>query len=308
MPTLLQNTEILQSDYPKYQPQPQSTPFWLRAIQLGFQTLGRLFPKRAGDVLFDKFRTPRLRARHKRSDKVLEQARGFQIQYDGRRLKGYEWGEGDRTVLLIHGWESRGTALRSFVPSLVANGFRVVAMDGPAHGDSDGKQTDLPDFGGAIVAMLRHFGKVEALICHSFGGASACYALAELANDIQIETLVCVGTPYSVEVPFENVTRIFRVPPLVAARFRQNLSELVQRDISEFRIEKFRPRLPFKRVLIVHDRQDSEVPFSSGERIVAGWDIATLLVTDGYGHFVVMKNPDVIRRVTDFVVNKSAQV
>ncbi|MFK7935481.1 MAG: alpha/beta fold hydrolase [Saprospiraceae bacterium] len=301
MPTAIQNTEILQSDYPKYRPKPVKVPFSLRFIRFGFQTLGRLFPNQAGDLLFDKFRTPRIRARHKRSDEILEQAQVFEVLYGDRMLKGYEWGDGDRIALLIHGWESRGTALRSFVPDLLKKGFRVVAMDGPAHGDSEGTQTDLPDFGGAIIAMIRHLGEVEALICHSFGGASSSYALAELATDIKVKTMVYVGTPYSVEVPFENVSKAFNVPAGVAARFRKNLAKLVGRDISEFRIEKFRPNLPFKRVLVVHDRQDDDVPFSSGERIAKDWDIANLLVTDGYGHFVVMKNPDVIRRVTDFV-------
>ncbi|MEL7020886.1 MAG: alpha/beta hydrolase [Bacteroidota bacterium] len=301
MPSTAINTEILQSDYPKYRPKPSTTPLEIYSARLGFQTIGRLFPKRAADFLFDQFRTPRIRARHKRSDELLEQAQIFEVLYGSRILKGYEWGTGERTVLLIHGWESRGTALRSFVPGLLANGFRVVAMDAPAHGDSEGKQTDLIDFGRSIVAMLRHLGSVESLICHSFGGAAASYALAEVATDVTVNSIVYIGVPYSVEVPYQNIMRLLRLPSGVAHEFKANLSELVQRDISKFSIGEFRQKLPFQRVLVVHDKQDKDVPFINGERIADGWDIATLLVTDGYGHFVVVKNPDVIERVNNFV-------
>jgi alpha-beta hydrolase superfamily lysophospholipase len=61
----------------------------------------------------------------------MEQAEVFEFMYKGKILKGYSWGTGKRNV--VHGWESRGTALRSFVPVLLEKGFRVVAFDAPAH-------------------------------------------------------------------------------------------------------------------------------------------------------------------------------
>lgn len=305
MTTTFNNTEILQTSYPKPKAKPpKATPLNLRLARLGMQTFGRLFPNAAGDKIFELFQKPRIRARHKRSDALLEQAEVFEILYGDRLLKGYQWGNGERTVLMVHGWESRGTALRSFVPPLLEQGFRVVAMDGPAHGDSDGKSTNLSDFAGAVIAMIRHIGQVEAMITHSFGGATSSYALGELATDIQVNKMVYIGTPDSVEVPFNGVTKSLHVPPAAAARFRQHLCKVVKRDISQFAVSKFRETLPFERVLVVHDRFDEAVPFVNGQKIAENWDKATLLVTEGYGHFVVMKNPDVIQRVADFIVGK----
>ena len=43
----------------------------------------------------------------------------------------YSWGSGP-TVLLVHGWEGRGSQLSAFAPALVKAGFRVVAVDMPA--------------------------------------------------------------------------------------------------------------------------------------------------------------------------------
>ncbi|NUO03188.1 MAG: alpha/beta hydrolase, partial [Saprospiraceae bacterium] len=157
-------------------PQPPSA--LLGLVRLGFGTAGRVFPDAAARVAYRLFSTPRVRAAHSISDELLESARLFEFMYGHQVLKGYEWGKGEQVVLLVHGWESRGTALRGFVPSLIEKGYRVVTFDGPAHGNSDGKRTNIIHFAGAIRAIIRHIGGVHSIITHSFGGASTVFALS----------------------------------------------------------------------------------------------------------------------------------
>jgi pimeloyl-ACP methyl ester carboxylesterase len=57
-------------------------------------------------------------------------------------LAATAWGEGP-TVLLAHGWESRRTHWSAFVPALTAAGYRAVAIDAPAHGDSPGETSNM---------------------------------------------------------------------------------------------------------------------------------------------------------------------
>ena len=139
-----------------------------RLVRFGFQTLGRLFPQKAAEIAYKLFSTPRSRAKHRASDPILEQAHLFEVLYGKYILKGYEWGSGEKTILLVHGWESRGTALRTFVPALLKKGYKVVAMDGPAHGNSSGKSTNLPIFAGAVLAFIQQLGGVHGIITHSF--------------------------------------------------------------------------------------------------------------------------------------------
>ena len=118
------------------QKQKSEYPFYLIFVKWSFAIFGSIFPKAVANLAYRIFTTPRMRAVHKRTDEIIESARLFEVLYGKIILKGYEWGRGARTILLVHGWESRGTALRSFVPGLVQAGFRVVAFDGPAHGNS----------------------------------------------------------------------------------------------------------------------------------------------------------------------------
>ncbi len=271
-------------------------------IQFGFQTLGRLFPKQAGQLAYKFFTTPLRRARHAISDEILESARLFEFLYGKQILKGYEWGQGEKTVLLVHGWESRGTGLRSFVPELVAAGFRVVAFDGPAHGNSDGKRTNLPHFAGAIRAIMNQVGDVYGIITHSFGGASTAYALGYLENTHQINKLVFIAVPGKLKSVFEKTARIMRLPRKAAQEFERILqSKVNNRPLEMIDVATGYKNLNVKDVLVVHDKKDPVVPFRSAVKIYENWDNATMIVTDGMGHYRIMKDSLVVKKIVEFI-------
>ena len=292
--------ELLASDW--IDPKPEQKPGYpriLSLIQAGFRWLGPLAPRLASRMAYRFFSTPRVRARHAVSDEWLEKARPFEIAYRSLRLKGYEWGEGEQLILLVHGWESRGTALRSFVPYLLDLGFRVVAFDGPAHGDSEGKRTDLRHFAGAVQAVIRHLGGVHGIIAHSFGGASTLYGLTQLDTSLHIDKLVLIAVPASMVRIFEETVRTLELPPSVAMHFKNLLERLAGRPLVDLDAINNSQQLSGK-ILLVHDKSDSQVRVANSLALVEQWDNAQLVLTDGYGHFRLMKNPDLLRRVRLF--------
>ena len=54
-------------------------------------------------------------------------------------------------------------------------------------------------------------------------------------------------------------------------------------------------------LLVVHDRDDADVPFADAEAIVAAWPEATLVETQGLGHNGVLRDPDTIARAVEFL-------
>lgn len=280
---------------------PVKYPPILKLVQLGFNTLGRLFPKKAAKIAFELFSTPRTRAKHKVSDPVLESARMFEFLYGKQILKGYEWGRGTQTILLVHGWESRGTALRTFVPTLVNMGYRVMAFDGPAHGNSDGKTTNLIHFAGAVRAAIRQAGDVHGIITHSFGGASTVFALAHIEPSIAIEKLVLIAVPDSIHKVLDGVAETFKLPNSIKKIFFKQVENRLKKSLEEVNVSLSYNKLPIKESLIVHDLTDQVVLFQNAENIYKRWDNVTLLVSEGYGHYRLMKNPDLIARVAAFM-------
>jgi pimeloyl-ACP methyl ester carboxylesterase len=284
------------------QKQQSEYPFYLIFVKWGFALLGRIFPKAAASFAYKIFTTPRIRAVHKRTDDVIESARLFEVLYGKIILKGYEWGRGGRTVLLVHGWESRGTALRSFVPGLVQAGFRVVAFDGPAHGNSGGKQTNLPEFAGAVRAVLNQIGPVHAIVTHSFGGSTSVFALAHLDKTIEVEKLVLVAVPASTRKVVADFAKLVSLP---SAAFEM-LKQILHRKLNGLHFHntdlvESLAKARVGEVLVVHDKFDPSVAFESAEAIFEKYDHASLLVTQGHGHYHLMKHQEVIRRVINFV-------
>lgn len=277
-------------------------PFYLLFVKWSFAVLGRLFPEQAARQAYKLFATPRLRAVHKTSDELLETARIFEVLYGKIMLKCYEWGHGDRTVLLVHGWESRGTAMRSFVPGLLKQGFRVVAFDGPAHGSSGGKMTNLPDFAGAVLAVIRQIGPVHAIIAHSFGGSTSVHTLAHLDNSLTLEKLVLVAVPASTRKVISNFTQLVNLPPPTVAAFHRLIHRKAHGlPFKELDVEHALDRAHVGEILVVHDKHDPLVPFDSAEAIFKHYDHVNLLITNGLGHFQLMKHPKVVDAVVEFV-------
>lgn len=274
----------------------------IKLVRLFFQIGGHLFPKRAGKVAYRFFSTPRVRAKHRTSDEILESARIFEFMYGKQLLKGYEWGYGGRTVILVHGWESRGTALRHFVPDLLEQGFRVVTFDGPAHGNSDGKRTNLVHFAGAVRAILKQTGGAHSIITHSFGGASTVFALSRLDPSLKIDNLVLIGVPDKMEKVLQGAIKTMKVPPPAARSFMKYVENKVQVSVKEVALSSS-PLENVTKVLIVHDEQDPIVPLSEAKSVFQSWDNAYMLVSRGYGHYRLMKNPDLIGRVVAFIAS-----
>ena len=129
-------------------------------LRLRFGTLGVLFPRAATEYAYKLFATPRSRAKHWKTDAIIDSAVVSDLMFDNLKIKIYEWGTGDKIVLLVHGWESRGTALRMFVNPLLKSGFKIVTFDAPAHGDSEGEILNLPTNARMIAEVMKKFGGV----------------------------------------------------------------------------------------------------------------------------------------------------
>lgn len=97
----------------------------------------QVFPPIASRIAYRRFFRPR-RSRP-RGVNGLETC---DLAFEGERLRVYEGGKGPQ-VLVVHGWESSAARLEGLLHALIANGFRAIAFDMPAHGNSPADDTDI---------------------------------------------------------------------------------------------------------------------------------------------------------------------
>ena len=55
------------------------------------------------------------------------------------------------------------------------------------------------------------------------------------------------------------------------------------------------------RALVIHDAEDSEVSFAAGLGVARAWRGAALVRTRGLGHRLILRDPQVIQDVIDFL-------
>lgn len=133
----------------------------------------------------------------------------------GLKLRVHEWGDPDATpVVLIHGMFDHARTFDVLAP-LLADRFRVVAMDARGHGDSDWAAAypwilDVL----SIVQLLRSLGQPGHLIGHSRGGGQSTDAAARAPEHVR--TLVNIdgfGPPPEGFVLRGSPNRASKTPP-----------------------------------------------------------------------------------------------
>lgn len=267
----------------------RGAPNWVRA---GFAGASLVAPELTSAVAARLFRTTR-RSRPRPGERdVLETATPSRIA--GMQI--WTWGEGP-TVLLVHGWNGRATQLGSMVEPLVDRGYRVVAFDAIGHGDSVGKQSSLPELANCIRQVVDELGGVHAIVAHSLGGAATTYALAYGMN---VERAVFISPPADPREFLRIFGSALGVNGEVRARVKRRVEKRLGVPMEEMQAFGIAPsmRIP---LLVIHDRNDKEVPFQIGREIAAIWPGAELLLTEGLGHQRILRDPGVTDAAVRFV-------
>jgi pimeloyl-ACP methyl ester carboxylesterase len=274
-------------------------PIALTFARAAHGALARLFPTRAEHRLRDIMLTPQRPADPAATD-LLRADNATRVPYGNRWLRAWSFGSGP-AVLLVHGWGGHAAQFEAWVEPLVAAGFRAVLFDGPAHGRSGGRQTNIMDMGGAIQHVAGLFGPVHAIVAHSFGAPATLFALR---HGLTVDRLVLMAAPLSLAGFSMFLAQRFGFPRAVRGRMQRNIERELEFRWDETDTDKALAALMAERrldVLLVHDRRDREVPFASAERIAAAAPAARFFVTDGSGHSRLLRNARVVAEALNFI-------
>ncbi|MBO2009323.1 alpha/beta fold hydrolase [Hymenobacter negativus] len=280
-----------------------SPPAGLRWLRLQLKGLWAVAPTLAFRQAWKLFCTPRRLPAKDWEAPALATARRRTVDYQTSPVAVYEWGAiAAPAVLLVHGWEHRASFWRAWVPPLLAAGYRVVALDGPAHGASGGRQTTLIDFGGAVQSVVDTLGEVRAMVAHSFGAASVAGLPVRLPLGAALPRLVLISAPVSPRAVAGRFAEFLSLPPALVERFADYIQQTTGRSADSFAAAVAGPASGAEKVLIVHDKGDEIIPFAEGQQIAAAWPNAVLHPTNGLGHNRILRDLGVITNTINFIM------
>jgi pimeloyl-ACP methyl ester carboxylesterase len=262
-------------------------------LRLPYQALDLLSPKLAGELGRRLFFRPARLYYTDMQRQVLDLA---EERYLGR-VATYCWGDASGpTVLLIHGWGGHAGQMTEFVEPLTAQGFRVVAIDMPAHGKSDGKLSSVVHFSTAIRQAARYFGRVHGVITHSLGGGGLVHALL---NGLSAKRVVLIA-PQS---QFHDYWRMFRNGLGMSDKAWKHMVEISE-DWLGVPFAEIHPGVGAPRMtapaLILHGTRDKLSPVKEGHEMARLWPDARLEEFDT-GHSSILREPAAIRAAAAFI-------
>lgn len=204
------------------------------------------------------------------------------------------------TVLVVHGWTSEASSMTAIAEPIRRAGFRVVLIDLPAHGRSDGRSTQLVDCARAVAFIGEALGPLHAVVTHSFGGLIALVAaegLAPVPTRLIAKHAVLIASPNRLLDFTRDFCEHWHVSPAGRRAFENRLSRVGHRPLEYFTASKMLGAIDGGG-FIIHDRNDTSVAFRCAEEIVEATS-AKLLATQGLGHNNILFASQVTRAVAN---------
>ena len=279
-----------------------ATQAYYLAVRAYLQVLARIAPKSAAKIAVGLFTTPALGGPKNQltwPDSITD-FKQERLTVRENVISVYLVGTSPKRVLLCHGWGGAAVQFLDLVTALIACGFSVIAFDAPAHGTSEGKQTDIIDFAEAINAIVRTYGVPYGIVGHSFGAAGAAYALNKF--NIRVERCVLISSFGTATWTFDNFGRTLGLPKPVVDEMRRmtaNKHEKTEAFWLEFDVGEMVARSRVRTILI-HDQDDREIPHDQALHIAKKCDSnLKLFSTTGLGHRRIVRDSEVIGLVTE---------
>ncbi|MCV2886322.1 alpha/beta hydrolase [Aestuariibacter sp. AA17] len=259
-------------------------------LRLKFFILSYVAPKQAVNSATTLFFTPRRHAPRAQEEAIKKDAIKHTLD-DGTVY--YEWGEGE-PILFIHGWEGRATQVCAMLSPLVNAGFKVYAVDAPAHGDSSGDKSHPGFFVSTLFALEEKIGAFHTIIGHSMGGGSATYAITQ---GLKTKKVVTIAGPSNFHDVVKSFVDFIGLQGKAKSLFMAFVAEEVGIPYAQIATNKLSDAT---QVLVLHDEDDREIPV---KHALAYKDdaLVKIHISKGLGHRKILYTNEAISVVVDFI-------
>ncbi|RWN60465.1 alpha/beta fold hydrolase [Mesorhizobium sp.] len=290
--------------------------FGLKVIRGVFAAAEHVAPRLTGRAAFELFcRTPNAKILSDGERRAVDRAAGFMAEARHHRLKAkngcvmvheFRPEPGRRaagTVLVIHGWRSRTEYMRTLIEAYRDAGYKVVSLDLPGHGQSQGRRLTLVSAVEAARLAGEWFGPFVAVVGHSFGGAVAANAVVGSVKDVPplaAERLVLIAAPSSLPEIFNDFSRMLSVGPRSQAAMADRVERIAGRPLHEFTGDRQLAGTPVP-TLVIHAPDDREVSADHARLYAGAGDHVRLYWADGLGHRRILADKGVVERAVGFV-------
>ncbi len=281
---------------------------------------GRLFPATVGRLAFTLFcRTddPKKpgkgeKAAIDRAAPLMAEARHHRLRTSAGSVVAHQF-RAKNTVpfrgkaLVVHGWRSRTDFMAKMIASLNEDGWDVIGLDLPGHGQSSGRRLNVRLGVEAVQVAQTWFGPFGIAVGHSFGGVVAVNAAIggiKTFDPVPFKRVAIIASPNSMPEMFKGVGRYFGLAPRAQRAMEGRVETVAGNPLTSFVMSEQLRRFPGK-VLIVHAPDDREVSFEGAKAMERAGAHVRLSAFNGLGHRRIISDDKVFAELKQFAADLS---
>jgi esterase/lipase len=291
----------------KVQSQPKK-PIAQSVLRSLFPVLGTVAPNYSARLFFKLFTTPRKVSLKPPHEALLAASEQFSFfikdpwgYHDRVEIQGYTWNpDGDRTVLLVHGWNGKAADYYKLVPVLVEAGYRVDAIDCKAHGASESTRSSMVDFMESIQGYLQLKGVPFCLIGHSLGGSASTFLMVR--EKIPLQKLVLLANPVVMLHAFELGFELMNLTEKTRALVIEQSEKLLGRKISDFDLRTVNLD-HIHQILELYVDDDEEIPNNDTMQFLQTHPSIQSVKIENCGHNYIKRDKKAIQAIVQFLRN-----
>ncbi len=267
-------------------------------LRLVFKTLDTIAPTLAANRIYHFMANPRSGKLRDFELEILDKAQKEDFTFEEFSIRKYKWGNSNKRVLCVHGWEGQGANFGGIVDTLLDKGYEVVTFDAPSHGFSSKGKTNWFDYIRLTTQMAQEY-QPDVIISHSFGSVASATMLRN-SQDLQIKQWFLITSPHDVKERIKD----FSVPLGVTDRTISKLIPLLESDtgehIDDLNMSVFCADLKnVPEAFIIHGNGDKILPIRLSKRIHQDFPQSELIELDGLGHFRILWSDELNQVLTE---------
>lgn len=270
-----------------------------KSILYTAKVLETISPTLATRFAIKLFTTP---IRHKLPKREIEMDANskqnlLKIEAINKEIMLYQYGSGEKKILLVHGWSGRGTQLVKIADELLKLGYSTISFDAPAHGKAPGKTSNMSEFIAAALQIEKDFGPFEYAIGHSLGGMTVMNAIKKGLN---VKKAVIIGSGDVVQDIMDDFVLKIGLKPEISEQMRIAFENKLGETMNSYSayIAAKEVSIP---VLVIHDENDDDVPVTAGQHIHQHLKNGQIMITKQLGHRKILGDGRVIQRIVEFI-------
>jgi esterase/lipase len=268
----------------------------VKAIGLYINMVSYVHTKKSLQLAYNLFSQPQKgKLKKDKLPKSLAKATQEQLQHNEHLFYLHKWKGNEEIILLVHGWESNASRWKKLLPYLKQTGKTILAIDGPAHGLTSGKEFNVPLYGEFIHKVVQQY-QPKIVIGHSIGGNAIAYFQAHYPQNF--EKMVLIGAPSDFNVILNNYISMLSLNSNVHQQLIRYTTERFNVIIDEFSASNFLKNTTIPGI-IAHDINDDVVCIDEAKKIANAWKTAQFIETKGLGHS--MHNDELYQTIIEFI-------